>query len=87
MTSLNDFPPDIRDAAAKAHAEYADARVKDNLGVIIARAINAERERCLPLMESQYRAGMKSGWNLGVAQDEEGYQQRMRYEGGRSNVG
>lgn len=45
MATLDDFPPWIREAAAKAHAAYADARVKDNLGVIIARALESAVER------------------------------------------
>ena len=44
MSSLDDFPADIRAAAAKAHGEYADSRVTDNLGVIIARAIQNDRK-------------------------------------------
>lgn len=33
------------------------------------------------LMESQYRAGMKAGWNLCATDDDVGFQARMRYEG------
>lgn len=43
MTSLSDFPPDVQAAASKAHAEFADAGCRDNLGVIIAKAIVADR--------------------------------------------
>ena len=43
MTQLSDFPPDVQAAAKAAHAEFANNRVGDNLGVIIARAIMADR--------------------------------------------
>ncbi|WP_240233587.1 LexA family protein [Devosia lacusdianchii] len=43
MTSLSDFPPDVQAAASKAHAEFASSQCSDNLGVIIARAIVADR--------------------------------------------
>lgn len=41
--NLSDFPPDVQAAAAKAHAEFADSQCRDNLGVIIARAIMGDR--------------------------------------------
>ena len=43
MTSLSDFPPDVQAAARAAQAEFASNRVGDNLGVIIARAIQNDR--------------------------------------------
>lgn len=43
MTSLSDFPPDVQAAASKAHAEFASGSCRDNLGVIIARAIVEDR--------------------------------------------
>lgn len=45
MATLDEFPTHIREAAAKAHAEYASSRVRDNLGVIIARAIATSIEK------------------------------------------
>lgn len=49
MTSLSDFPPDVQALANQAHAEFADSRVKDNLTVIIALAIMADRAGRLDL--------------------------------------
>lgn len=46
-----EIPDDVREAAEKAHAEFADSRVTDNLSVIIARAILSERERCAKVAE------------------------------------
>lgn len=43
---MTEIPEDVMKAAALAHAEFADSKCRDNLGVIIARAILAERERC-----------------------------------------
>lgn len=43
MTQLSDFPPDVQALAKQAHAEFADSRVKDGLGVIFARVIMADR--------------------------------------------
>jgi hypothetical protein len=40
------IPDDVMEAAKEAHANYAKSSVTDNLTVIIARAILAERERC-----------------------------------------
>ena len=48
MTALSDFPPDVQALAKQAHAEFADSRVKDNLSVIIARTIMADRVRRVP---------------------------------------
>jgi DNA-binding CsgD family transcriptional regulator len=41
--TLTDFPPDVQAAAKAAHAEFANNRVGENLGVIIARAIMDDR--------------------------------------------
>ncbi len=32
-----------------------------------------QRDICEALMESQYLAGLRKGWNLGVADDQAGY--------------
>lgn len=45
MTSLSDFPPDVQATAQQAHAEFASAGCRDNLGAIIARAIMADRSQ------------------------------------------
>lgn len=49
MTQLSDFPPDVQALAKQAHAEFADSRNRDNLGVIIARTIMADRIRRVPV--------------------------------------
>ena len=53
---MTDYPDDIMKAAAAAHAEFADSRVTDNLTVIIARAIAAERKRCTDIAWSRLPA-------------------------------
>jgi len=49
MTARSDFPPDVQALAKQAHAEFADSRNRDNLGVIIARTIMADRIRRVPV--------------------------------------
>ena len=44
---MSDIPDAIMQAAKDAHAQFADSRVKDNLTVIIARALMAERKKAL----------------------------------------
>lgn len=41
----DEFPRDVLTRAENAHAEFADSRCADNLTVIIARAIMADRVR------------------------------------------
>jgi len=43
MTAI---PEDIMRNASDAHADFARSSVKDNLTVIIARALASERRRC-----------------------------------------
>lgn len=45
------LPIDIVQSARDAHARFADSREQDNLGTIIGRAIFAERQRVLALIE------------------------------------
>lgn len=40
---MTDIPDDIHEKAAAALSQFPDSRVKTNLGVIIARALHAER--------------------------------------------
>jgi len=42
---MSEYPEDVMNAAAAAHAEFAKSSVADNLTVIIARAILSERNR------------------------------------------
>lgn len=49
---MTDIPEDVMKSAREAHAEFAKSSVRDNLTVIIARAILAERERCARIAES-----------------------------------
>ena len=53
----SDIPEWVAELAAKAHGEFADSRVKDNLGVIITRALMAAQERG-KLMERERCAGI-----------------------------
>lgn len=48
---MTEIPDDVMKAAREAHAEFAKSSVRDNLTVIIARAILAERERCATVFE------------------------------------
>lgn len=47
------IPDDVMRAASEAHANYAKSSVTDNLTVIIARAILAEREMCAKIAEEE----------------------------------
>ena len=44
---MSDIPDEIMERAKAAHAQFADSRVKDNLTVIIYRALMAERKKAL----------------------------------------
>ena len=48
------IPDDVMEAAKEAHANFARSSVTDNLTVIIARAILAERERCARIAEAEW---------------------------------
>jgi len=56
--SAETIPDETMKAAAEAHADFARSSVKDNLTLIIAKAIHdavmAERERCAGIARAEH---------------------------------